>query len=87
MHLDKAVNFSAVLDPTKLVGTITLRRILYKYMEMSDGHSLFEEVHQAFPLGAVEVAVPNAEEAERMMLMIHKNSAAFFTFYLQINTE
>jgi hypothetical protein len=35
----------------------------------------------------VDVAVPNCEEAERMMLMMQKNSAACITFYLQHNTE
>jgi hypothetical protein len=87
LHLDKQVNFYAVSDPTKLMGTITLRRILYKYLKMSDGHHLFEEVHQAHPLAAVDVAVPNCEEAERMMLMMQKNPAAYITFYLRHNTE
>jgi hypothetical protein len=54
---------------------------------MSDGHTLFEEVHQAEPMAPVDVVVPNAEEAERLMLMIQKNSVAFFTYYLQSFTE
>jgi hypothetical protein len=54
---------------------------------MSDGHTLFEEVHQAEPMAPVDIVVPNAEEAERLMLMIHKNSAALFTYYLQSFTE
>jgi len=36
---------------------------------------------------AVDVAVPNCEEAERMMLMMQKNPAAYITFYLRHNTE
>lgn len=87
LNVDIPVNFYAVSNPTKLVGTITLRRFLYKYFKMSDGHSLFEEVHQAFPMAPVDVAVPNAEEAERMMLMIQKNLAAFFTYYLRSFSE
>jgi hypothetical protein len=86
-HLDKKVPFYSVSDPTKLMGTITLRRVLYKYMKMTDGHSLLAEVHQSTPMGPVDVAVPNAEEAERMMLMMHKNSAAYLYFYLKHNTE
>jgi uncharacterized membrane protein YgcG len=86
-HLDKQVPFYSVTDPTKLMGHITLRRVLYKYMKMSDGHNLLLEVHQAAPMSPVDVVVPNAEEAERMMLMIHKNSAAYLYFYLKSNTE
>jgi uncharacterized membrane protein YgcG len=69
------------------MGHISLRRVLYKYMKMSDGHNLLLEVHQAAPMGPVDVAIPNAEEAERMMLMMHKNSAAYLYFYLKSNTE
>eukprot|EP00956_Cyclotella_meneghiniana_P026377 scaffold56791_cov61-Cyclotella_meneghiniana.AAC.5 len=87
LNVDKPVNFYSVANPTKLMGRITLRHILYKYFKMSDGHTLFEEVHQAEPMAPVDVVVPNAEEAERLMLMIHKNSAAFFTYYLQSFTE
>jgi hypothetical protein len=86
-HLDKKVPFYSVSDPTKLMGTITLCRVLYKYMKMSDGHSLLDEVHQVTPMGPVDVVVPNTEEAERMMLMMHKNSAAYLYFYLKSNTE
>ena len=86
-HLDKQVPFYSVSDPNKRMGYITLRRVLYKYLKMSDGHNLLLEVHQAAPMGPVDVAVPNAEEAERMMLMMHKNSAAYLYFYLKSNTE
>jgi hypothetical protein len=87
LNVDKSVNFYAVTDPTKLMGTINLRKLLYKYFKMSDGHCLFEEVHQAHPMAPVDVAVPNAEEAERMMLMIQKNSAAFIFYYLKSFSE
>jgi hypothetical protein len=86
-HLDKEVPFYSVTDPTKLMGKITLRRVLYKYIKMSDDHGLFEEVHQAEPMGAVDVSIPNCEEAERMMLMLHKNSAAYLWNYLQTETK
>jgi hypothetical protein len=86
-HLDKEIPFYSVTDPTKVMGCITLRKVLYKYIKMSDEHGLFEEVHQAEPMAAVDVAVPNCEEAERMMLMIHKNSAAYFWHYLKTETK
>jgi hypothetical protein len=51
---------------------------------MSDGHNLLLEVHQAAPMGPVDVAIPNAEEAERMMLMMHKNSAAYLNMNMNL---
>lgn len=85
--LDKPVGFYSVSDPTKLLGTVTLRRLLFKYVKMSGGFGLFEELHQAMPLSVVDVAVTNCKEAERMISMIHKHSAAFFWYYLQSKTE
>jgi uncharacterized membrane protein YgcG len=76
-----------VTDPTKVMGTITLRKILYKYIKMSDEHGPFEEVHQAKPLHPVDVAVPNCEEAERMLLMMQKNTVAYYWFYLKEETN
>lgn len=86
-HVDKQVPFYSVSDPTKRMGHITLRRVLYKYLKMSDGHNLLMEVHQAAPMGPVDVVVPNAEEAERMMLMMQKNAAAYLYFFLNSNTQ
>lgn len=80
--MDKVVNFYLVTDPMKWMGTIILRHMLYKYFKMPDGHCLFEEVHQAAPMGAVDVAIPNCKEVKRMMLMIQKNSAAYFTIWI-----
>ncbi|KAL3783197.1 hypothetical protein ACHAWO_004430 [Cyclotella atomus] len=54
---------------------------------MSDDHGLFEEVHQAQPLHPVDVAVPNCEEAERMLLMMQKNTAAYYWHYLKEETN
>ena len=86
-HLDKKVSFFSASNPLQKMGDITLRWLLYRELKMSDGHCLFEELHQSAPMGAVDVAVPNCEEAERMMLMLQRNAAAFFSFYLQENTE
>ena len=86
-HLDKKVDFFSVTDPTQKVGDATLRWLLYRELKMSDGHCLFEEIHQAEPMGAVDVAVPNCEEAERMLLMLQRNSAAFLHFYFRDNSK
>jgi hypothetical protein len=87
IHLDKEVEFYSVTEPTKVMGTITLRKMLYKYVKMTDDHGLFNEVHQGKPLDPVDVAVPNCEEAERMLLMMQKNSAAYLWFYLKEETN
>ena len=87
LHLDKKVDFYSVSDPLKKVGDVTLRWVLYRELKMSDGHCLFEEIHQAEPMGAVEVAVPNCEEAERILLMMQRNGAAFLTNYLRDNSS
>ena len=50
---------------------------------MEDGYNLF----QATPMGAVDVAVPRCKEAEHLMLMIQRNAAAFFTYYLCSKSE
>lgn len=79
---DKEVPFYSVTDRSKVVGYMTLRRVLYICFVMSDGYRLFEEVHQAAPMGAVDVVVPNCAESEKMLMMINCNLAAYATHYL-----
>ena len=83
LDLDKQVAFYSASDPTKIAGWYTLRRAMYEKFKMSDGHRLFWEVHQAVAMGPVDVVVPNCAEAERLVLMINKNAAAFFINYLR----
>eukprot|EP00956_Cyclotella_meneghiniana_P025889 scaffold54940_cov39-Cyclotella_meneghiniana.AAC.1 len=82
LDLDKEVPYYSVSEPDKVEGTITLRKILYSEIKLSDGYNLFEELHQAHAMAPVDVVVPNIEEAERMMLMMQKNSAAFIKFFI-----
>ena len=83
LDLDKPVAFYSASDPTKVAGYYTLRRAMYEKFKMADGHRLFWEVHQAAAMGPVDVVVPNCAEAERLVLMINKNAAAFFINYLR----
>ena len=76
LNLDKQFEVVSVLDPTKVVATVTLRAILYKQFKTLDGLPLFCEIHQGEPIGPVNVVVGSYEQAERMILMIKKNSAA-----------
>eukprot|EP00956_Cyclotella_meneghiniana_P043422 scaffold269659_cov166-Cyclotella_meneghiniana.AAC.1 len=87
LDLDKEVAYYSVTEPDVVAGTMTLRQILYSEIRLSDGYNLFEEIHQADPMCPVDVVVPNIEEAERMMLMMQKNTAAFLKFYLGFRSK
>ena len=82
LDLDKEVPYYSVSEPDVVAGKMTLRQILYSKICLSNGYNLFEEIHQADPMCPMDVVVPNIEEAERMMLMMQKNTAAFLNFYL-----
>ena len=64
LDIDKQVTFYSVTEPSKAVGIVSLRWLMYKEVKMADGYNLFEEIHQASAMNAVDVAVPNCEEAE-----------------------
>jgi hypothetical protein len=70
-------------DPTKTVCTMTLRDCLYNFWKMENGSSLFGEIHQAGPMGNVEVVIPNTKEAEDMLVMMNKHFACYFVNYLK----
>jgi hypothetical protein len=82
LDLDKEFSIFSVTDPSQVVGRITLRYLLYNHIKSESGFPLFFEVHQGAPMGPVDVVVGDCEESERMVLMINKNPAAFFYFYL-----
>jgi hypothetical protein len=82
LNLDKEFEVESVTDPTKVVATVTLRAILYKQFKTLDGLPLFCEIHQGEPMGPVDVVVGSYEQAERMILMMNKYSAAYSYYYL-----
>ena len=82
LNLDKEFEVESVTDPTKVAATVTLRAILYKQFKTLDGLPLFCEIHQGEPMGPVDVVVGSYEQAERMVLMINKNSAAYCYHFL-----
>jgi hypothetical protein len=49
---------------------------------MSDGRSLFAELHQAGAMGHVDVVIGKTKEAEDMVEMMNKNVAAYLSNYL-----
>ena len=82
LNLDKEFALHSVADPSKLVANVSLRAILYTQFKTGDGLPLFYELHQGEPMGAVDVVVGSYEQAEKMVLMINKNSAAFSQYFL-----
>jgi hypothetical protein len=76
ISLDERIN---ITHPStgENVGSLSLRMILLNYLKMQDGHPMITEVHQEDLCEPVYVVIPQAEEAERMMGMMHKNLPAF----------
>ena len=84
IDFDVTVTVYSVLDPTKSVATMNLRHVLYKYVNMDEGHSLITEAHQRGHMGSVDIVIPNTPEAETMVAMMNKKLPAYLTFYLEI---
>lgn len=82
VDLDKKVPFYDEEDPTREVGSMTLRYVFMNYVIMQDEHSLVAEIHQRGPAGLVEVVIPNIPAAETMVHMMNKNVAAYLINYL-----
>ena len=81
--LDTPVPFYAESDPNRIMGQMTLRYVLYRYIKMSGGHSLIGEIHQENALASVDVAIPNAPEAKTMIAMMNKNLGVYLSHYLK----
>ncbi len=76
ISLDESVD---ITHPStgETVGSLSLRMILLNYLKMQDGHPMIAEVHQEDLCKPVYVVIPQAEEAGRMIGMMHKNLHAF----------
>ena len=62
---------------------LTLRQVLPKYLRTHDGKSpLIAEIHQTRMNGPVEVVVPKAKVAEKVVTAMHCQMAAYLKFYL-----
>jgi hypothetical protein len=55
---------------------------LLNYLKMQDGHPIIAEVHQEDFCKPTYVIIPQAEEAEQMIGMMHKNLPAFLSHIL-----
>ena len=79
--LDKEVKVFSGSDATTEVGTYSLRGALYT-VKMSDGRTLFAELHQAGAMAHVDVVIGKMKEATEMVKMMNKNVAAYQSSYL-----
>jgi hypothetical protein len=68
---------------SEIIGLLSLRSILLNYLKMQDGHPMIAKVHQEYFCSPAHVIIPQAEEAERMIGMMHKNLPAFLSYMLQ----
>ena len=83
VDMDAEVAFYSESNSAKIMGYMSLRRVLYKFMKLSGGHSLIGEIHQENDLSSVDIVIANAPEAETMVAMMNKNLAAYLTHYLK----
>lgn len=82
-QLDVKVPFYKVSDPTVVLGELSLRDLLLKYLKLPDGKPAIAEVHQAGPMTQAWVIFPNVSDAEMMVARMNKNIAAYLYFVLQ----
>ena len=82
MDVDRMFDVPSVTDSNISVGRVSLRMIMYTKLTFGE-LPLFLEIHQGEPMMPVDVVVGNCPEAERMLLMINKNPAAYFYYYLR----
>ena len=72
-NIDFRAKAYSALDPEKVLGEMFLRHILYKYIKLSDKHSLFVEIHRRGTSAVgVDVVIPNTKEAKVMAAMMNK---------------
>jgi hypothetical protein len=65
---------SSTLAPLRF----SLQLVLLCFVQLSDGHRLFAEVHQADEvMGKVQAVIPNTPKAEQMILVMNKNFPAY----------
>ncbi len=67
----------------KMDGTLSLCTILLNYLKMQDGHPMITEVHREDYCKITHMIIPQAEEAERMGGMMHKNLPVFLFHMLK----
>ena len=66
--LDTDVPHYSVSNIDKIAGFLSMCQVLYTHVKMSNGRSLFGEIHQQGDMANLEAAIRNTPEAENMVL-------------------
>ena len=60
-----------------VIGRLSLRQILLKYLKLPDGNPMCAELHQRGPQGPVDMIIPNTPLAEGSFEMFNKQPAGY----------
>ena len=82
LDLDAVATEFSESDPSRAMGMMLFRHVVYNYHKLKNGFSFVAEIHQRGPMGVVEVVVLNSPEAKQMVLMTNKQIAVFMVYYL-----
>ena len=61
---------------------MSLFHVLYHHMNLDEGYSLIEEVHQESELDIVDIVVPDIPEAGDMVAMTNKQLSVYLSNYI-----
>ena len=64
-------------DSGNLIGYLSLRQTLMKYLKLPDGNPMCAELHQRGPQGPVDMVIPNTPIAESSFEMFNKQPAGY----------
>jgi hypothetical protein len=60
-----------------VIGRLSLRQTLLKYLKLTDGNPMCAELHQRGPQGPVDMVIPNTSNAECGFEMFNKQPAGY----------
>ena len=60
-----------------VIGRLSLRQTLLKYLKLTDGNPMCAELHQRGPQGPVDMVIPNTSLAESGFEMFNKQPAGY----------
>jgi hypothetical protein len=60
-----------------VIGRLSLRQTLLKYLKLQDGNPMCAELHQRGPQGPVDMGIPNTSLAESCFEMLNKQPAGY----------
>jgi hypothetical protein len=67
-----------------VLGRLSLRETLMKYLKLKDGNPMVAELHQRGPQGPVDMVIPNTSKAEAHFEMVNKQPAGYLYHVLPL---